>query len=125
MISSIGNNFVQLLTSRAVDKGVGEEKYGIHFCQSLRAAPGRRSASKAHSTRIGRWKASVDSVTRQRKNRYCRPSGCACSTTAFVIPSCGGTSGLVDVMFVEGEGGEGWYGDVAGRANFSIRAHVR
>ena len=117
---------MQLLTSRAVDKGVGEEKCGIHFCQSLRAAPGRRSASKAHRTRIGRWKASVDSVTRPRKNRYCRPSECACSTAAFVIPSCGGTSGLVDVMFVEeAEYGEGLYGDVVGRGSFSIRAHVR
>jgi hypothetical protein len=122
----MGNSLVQLLTSRAVDKGVGEEKCGIHLCQNLRTAPGRRSASKAHSTRIGRWKASVDSVTRQRKNRYCKPSGCACSTAAFVMPSCGGTSGLVDVTFVvEEECGEGWYGDVAGRGSFSIRAHVR
>ena len=119
---------VQLLTSSAVDNGVGEEKCGIHLCQSLRAARGSRSASKAHSMRIGRWKASVHSVTKQRKKRYCRPSGCACNTTAFVIPSCGGTSGLVDVMFVaeeERECPKGWYGDVAGRGNFSIRAHVR
>jgi len=55
---------------------------------------------------MGRWKASVQRVTRQRKKRYWRPSGWAWRTTAFVMPSWGATRGLVDVVFKAGEEGE-------------------
>jgi hypothetical protein len=79
---------VQLLTNSAVDSGVGASKRGMHVRQKRRSVRvGRRAASKAQSTRMGRWKASVQSVTSARKKRYCRPSGCACRTTAFVMPS--------------------------------------
>ena len=55
---------------------------------------------------MGRWKASVQRVTRQRKNRYWRPRGWAWRTTAFVMPSWGATRGLVDVVFMADEEGE-------------------
>ena len=65
------------------------------------------------------------SVTSNKKNRYCRINGCACKATAFVIPSCGGTSGLVDVTLRVVEVNEGWYGEEVGSGSFSMRAHVR
>jgi len=98
---------VQLLTSSAVDSGVGESNSGMHLRHKRRSVElGRRVASKAQRRRMGRWKASVQRVTRQRKKRYCRPSGWAWRTTAFVMPSWGATRGLVDVVFKAGEEGE-------------------
>jgi hypothetical protein len=63
--------------------------------------PGKEEGSKAVNNRIGRWKDSVQRVTRHRKKRYCKPKGCACRTAALVVPSWGERSGDVDVVFVE------------------------
>jgi hypothetical protein len=74
--------------------------------QTARTVSGKEEGSKAVNSRMGRWKDSVQRVTRQRKKRYCNPSGCACRTMAFVMPSWGGRSGDVDVVLVEEQ--EGW-----------------
>lgn len=95
-MSKIGNNFVHDETSSAVDRGVGLGKYAMHLCHSVLTAVVRRSGLYAHSRRMGRWNASVDTRTRPRKNRYCSPSEYAWSTAAFVMLFGGATSGLAD-----------------------------
>lgn len=57
-----------------------------------------------HRRRMGRWKARVERVTRERKKRYCRIRGWAWRRVAFV--------GGLDVWGVR-------------RGSFSMRAHVR
>ena len=72
---------------------------------------------------MGRWKASVLSVTRRRKNRYWSMRGCAWSTAAFVREVWGARRGLAEVVFVDMD--EGWWADVCGRESFSMRDQVR
>jgi hypothetical protein len=77
---------------------------------------------------MGRWKASVLRVTRERKKRYCNPRDWDCRTIAFVRPSCGGMRGVVDVMFLRrfvDVDVDGWYGEVVGKGSFSMRDQVR
>ena len=59
------------------------------------------------SSRMGRWKARVERVTRRRKKRYCSTRGWECRIAAFV-----------------GAAGEKC-GEVVGSGSFSMRAHVR
>ena len=54
---------------------------------------------------MGRWKESVQRVTRARKKRYWRPKGWDCRIAAFDIISCDGD---VDVALLSEEVEVGW-----------------
>lgn len=97
---------MQLLTNKAVLRGVGCGKYGTIVCHHFLTTVGSLDGLRLVRRRMGRWNASVLRVTRSRKKRYCSTRGWECRSAAFVAS------------------GEKW-GEEEGRGSFSMRAHVR
>lgn len=84
---------------------------------------GIRVGGTEQSRRMGRWNASVLLATNSRKNKYCRISGWACRSAAFVWDSWCGIVEVAASWDVAAE--EGRCGEFMGRLSFSIRAQVR